>query len=166
MDGRSRVLDLHATNSKNIVILRTFRRNGRIWITRKCRCGKKFTSRLDSFRQGDSQTCGCLRVETGRKNGLAARRHGMSQTRTYTSWECMVQRCTNPKNPNFRKYGKRGITICKRWRRFECFLADMGRRPLGKTLERKNNNRGYKPSNCRWATRKEQRANQCPKSEW
>ena len=154
MDGRQRLLVKAPANAK------IFRRNGRTWIRLKCRCGKRFTTRLDSFRRGDAQTCGCLCIETGRRLGVSRRRHGMHETRTYTSWEGMIQRCTNPKNPNFKKYGERGITVCKRWRRFENFLRDMGVRPEGKTLDRIKNHRGYKPSNCRWATHSQQRRNQ------
>lgn len=73
----------------------------------------------------------------------------------------MKQRCLNPKNPNFKDYGARGIRICTRWLpSFEAFLADMGDRPAGLTLDRINNDGHYEPGNCRWATRKEQRANQ------
>jgi hypothetical protein len=71
----------------------------------------------------------------------------------------MWTRCTNPNVDNFERYGGRGIKICKRWHRFENFLADMGHRPAGKTLDRINSNGNYKPSNCRWATPLEQRHN-------
>jgi hypothetical protein len=74
----------------------------------------------------------------------------------------MRKRCTNPKNVKFPTYGGRGIRVCERWlNSFPNFLADMGERPTGKTLDRHPNNDGnYEPTNCRWATAKEQRANQ------
>ena len=72
----------------------------------------------------------------------------------------MRNRCLNPNSKDYSYYGARGITICKRWDKFENFLADMGRRPSALyTLDRVNVNLGYRPSNCRWATRKVQAQN-------
>lgn len=71
----------------------------------------------------------------------------------------MKKRCNNPKNHNYPYYGGRGIRVCERWNDFENFLADMGVRPEGTTLDRKNSNGNYEPDNCRWATKVEQRNN-------
>jgi hypothetical protein len=71
----------------------------------------------------------------------------------------MIQRCCNPKTANFKYYGGRGITVCERWRSFENFVADMGERPTGKTLDRLDTDGNYEPSNCQWATPTEQIAN-------
>ncbi len=71
----------------------------------------------------------------------------------------MKQRCLNEKNTSFRHYGKKGITVCERWMKFENFLADMGERPEGLTLERKDSGAGYSPQNCIWASRKTQSRN-------
>lgn len=85
--------------------------------------------------------------------------HNMSYSRTYRSFNTMRQRCTNPKNNNYFRYGGRGISVCDRWRHFEIFLKDMGERPVGTSLDRIDNDKGYTPSNCRWATPKEQHSN-------
>ena len=78
---------------------------------------------------------------------------------TYSSWAGMKRRCLDPKATSYPRYGAVGITVCERWLKFDNFLADMGARPDGKTLDRIKNNRGYEPSNCRWATNEEQRQN-------
>lgn len=81
-------------------------------------------------------------------------------TPTYRSWKAMKQRCYREKDPYFAQYGGRGITVCDRWRSsFSAFLADMGERPAGTTLDRIKLDGNYEPSNCRWATRKEQNRN-------
>lgn len=82
---------------------------------------------------------------------------------TYNTWMAMVARCTRPSNSNYQRYGGRGIAVCERWRTFANFLADMEERPEGKTLERIDKDGNYEPGNCRWATYKEQRANQRPR---
>jgi len=71
----------------------------------------------------------------------------------------MRYRCTVPTLPEYRYYGARGITVCERWQDFANFLADMGERPPGGTLDRIDNDGNYEPENCRWATMKVQRAN-------
>ncbi len=79
---------------------------------------------------------------------------------TYTSWSGMLTRCYNRSNPKFPRYGGRGISVCPQWRSFKTFLADMGERPPGKTLDRYPNNDGnYEPGNCRWATVQQQSRN-------
>jgi hypothetical protein len=90
--------------------------------------------------------------------------HGGKNSPTFSSWEAMNYRC---RNLNDKAYGGRDppIKVCKRWRKFENFLADMGERPAGTSIDRYPDNDGdYKPSNCRWATPKQQRANQRPYS--
>ena len=77
----------------------------------------------------------------------------------YQSWSHMKQRCQNPGNVGYYNYGGRGIRVCKRWQSFENFLADMGVRPDGLTLERIDNDGNYEPDNCKWATRHIQRIN-------
>ena len=98
---------------------------------------------------------------------VALRKHGHArplQSPTYRSWGNMIQRCYNPKNVNYPRYGGRlpyPVTVCDAWREsFKAFLAYIGERPEGMTLDRIDPMGNYEPDNCRWATPKEQRANQ------
>ena len=85
---------------------------------------------------------------------------GRSKTPTYESWARMLSRCNaQPGDRRWPFYGARGITVCERWKLFENFLADMGIRPSGLTLDRRENDKGYEPGNCKWATRREQAEN-------
>lgn len=79
---------------------------------------------------------------------------------SYYSWKGARQRCFNPKFPGYENYGGRGITMCMQWSTFEVFFSDMGERPKGMTLDRRDNNLNYTPCNCQWATYKQQNRNQ------
>lgn len=84
----------------------------------------------------------------------------------YGGWQQMILRCHDPKNSIYPRYGARGITVCQRWRDdFQNFLADMGERPEGMTLDRIDPRGGYAPENCRWADSKTQRANITPEGD-
>jgi hypothetical protein len=86
-------------------------------------------------------------------------RHRLTKTPTYHSWRQMRNRCQNPKATQWPLYGARGITVCERWQSFDNFLADMGLRPSGTTLDRINNDGNYEPANCRWADGSTQSSN-------
>lgn len=129
----------------------------------RCECGTVFVVAGTKLRCGKTKSCGCQSKIAGRKN----RKHGGcigGISPVYYVWAEMIQRCTNPKNPSYYRYGGRGIRVCKRWRySFLAFRNDMGPRPEGYTLERKNNNKGYYPNNCKWATYLEQNNNRRPR---
>jgi len=97
------------------------------------------------------------------KNNNNGFKHGHNRKNkrsgTYISWDSMIQRCNNPSNSAYKNYGGRGIKVCKRWLKFENFLEDMGNRPIGKTLNRIDNNKEYSSENCKWSTIKEQQRN-------
>jgi len=86
-------------------------------------------------------------------------KHGRYRAPIFKAWMEMIQRCTNPKRPKYKYYGARGIKVCERWMTFANFLGDMGERPAGMSLDRINNDWNYEPSNCRWATAKQQANN-------
>jgi hypothetical protein len=124
-----------------------------------CKCGGTTISQEGNLKTGKAKSCGCARRETCRAVGDRVRTHGMSKTTTYNVWKGMLERCHNLNSKDYHRYGGAGITVCDRWRSFENFLADMGERPEGKSIDRINNALGYEPGNCRWATGREQNIN-------
>lgn len=135
-------------------------RNKRALWSCRCDCGRQEDVGGKNLRRGQTKSCGCLLSQTTSFVQLSgARSLPVPMIGSYRSWRSMIIRCTNPKHDKFKFYGARGITICSRWRTFENFFADMGSRPVGKTLDRRDNDGNYEPGNCGWATQKEQCAN-------
>lgn len=127
-----------------------------------CDCGNTCFVRGCQLTKGRTKSCGCLIttsiVERSWKHGHAPLYGKPSPT--YYSWAGMVTRCTNPKNKRWDRYGGRGIKVCERWMTFANFLADMGEKPVGKSLDRyPDQNGNYELGNCRWATAEEQARN-------
>lgn len=125
----------------------------------RCRCGCGNETAILYTQFGKTRSCGCLRIETVIARSTT---HGYSGTSIYMTWGDMINRCTNASHPRYADYGGRGVSVCDRWRRFENFLADMGDRPPGLTLDRIDNDGNYEPSNCRWTDPSTQAKNRRP----
>lgn len=149
--------DLTGQRFRHLIVLTKIA--GRAQSLCRCDCGNSITVANKKLLNGNNGSCGCMR-------GKARLTHGKSRlspcgpsTPEHQAWTGMRQRCYNPNAQRYPRYGARGIIVCARWHDFAMFLADMGPRPEGMTLDRKNNNGNYEPDNCRWATRKQQQRN-------
>lgn len=123
-----------------------------------CDCGNVSIVAADNLRSGNSTACGRCRLPT-----LGNQSHGHKSmdggSPTYISWQAMKRRCNDSSREGAKYYFERGIKYDPRWQEFDAFLADMGERPDGKTLDRRDNDQGYSKDNCRWATPLEQTRN-------
>lgn len=128
------------------------KRGRALWL---CKCGEKFEAYIQNVTRLHTTSCGC---EQARSRTMAFPTHGHAggktpRSPTYKSWQAMIARCGNPKHPAYARYGGRGIAVCEEWvSDFQTFLAYVGERPDGMTLDRIKGDEDYKPGNVRWAT--------------
>lgn len=123
-----------------------------------CDCGSETIAYVGNLRKGKTKSCGCWKKMTANANHVS---HGMSYSDEYKIWQGIRTRCKNQNSRGYQKYGAAGVTICERWdNSFEAFFADMGPRPSkSHSIDRRDNDGNYEPSNCRWATPQEQSNN-------
>jgi hypothetical protein len=117
----------------------------------KCKCGRHVWVKKNNLKSGNTKSCGCLQIEHPARTTHGKCKVNGRRNPTYSVWCSLSQKVNNKNHPDYKYYGQKGIKVCKRWKRFENFLLDMGERPSSDyAFVRKNNIGDFKPSNCRW----------------
>lgn len=164
----SKKLDLNGKEFEYLTVMYENGRHGKrvVWHC-KCKCGNETDVMSTDLTTGNTKSCGCRKIEK-------QTHHGMCNTKFYSIWKHMKQRCYNKNKRSYRWYGRLGITVCDRWHKFENFKEDMYESYLdhvnefgedNTSIDRINNNKNYESSNCRWVTWDEQYKNKRRKGE-
>ena len=155
MGQLKRKIDLMGKTFGKLVVTGTAesRQSKAMWYC-TCACGKVTLVYAESLLRDKTRSCGCLRTENHYST------HRMTGSKEYNIWANMKKRCLNPKEKRYPDYGGRGILVCTKWLEFQGFYEDMGDCPQDCSLDRRDNDLGYSPDNCRWVNNSIQRINQ------